>query len=183
AGGQRQNLVAALVSDVTHGNLAFNPDGSFTYTPNSTFQGIDRFTYRVSEGAAIGNTVTDTLLSYNASLIDKLYQQVLHRPAEDAGLGGWTSMLDRGTSLDVVAKGIFNSPERLDPLISRFYEEYLGRAPESGGLAAWVADWQKTGGPLDVVANILASQEFYDDAAGSNVGFVTRLYEKFLNRE
>ncbi|HVX62303.1 MAG TPA: DUF4214 domain-containing protein, partial [Pirellulales bacterium] len=35
----------------------------------------------------------------------------------------------------------------------------------------------------DVVANIVASQEFYDDAGDSNAGFVTRLYEKFLNRE
>jgi hypothetical protein len=116
---------------VTHGALTLNPDGSFTYTPDSTFQGIDRFTYRVSEGAATGNTVTDTLLSYNASLIDKLYQQVLHRPAEDAGLAHWTSMLDQGAPLDVVAQGIFNSPERLAPLVSHFYEEYLGRAPDS----------------------------------------------------
>ncbi|HVX63177.1 MAG TPA: LamG-like jellyroll fold domain-containing protein, partial [Pirellulales bacterium] len=38
--GQRQNLVAKIVSSVTHGALTFNPDGSFTYTPNSTFQGI-----------------------------------------------------------------------------------------------------------------------------------------------
>ena len=182
ADGQPQQLVATLVSNVTHGSLTFNPNGSFIYTPNSTFQGIDRFTYEVSEGTAIGNTVTVTLLSYHASLVDKLYQQVLHRSAEDAGLVSWTSMLDQGAPLDVVAKGIFTSPERLDPLVTQFYENYLGRAPDSGGLSAWVSDWQQKGDSDDVVVNILASQEFFNDAGGTNQGFVELLYERFLGR-
>ena len=182
ADGQQQNLVATLVSNATHGSLTLNPNGSFTYTPNSTFQGIDRFTYQVSEGTAIGNTVTVTLLSYHASLVDKLYHQVLQRSAEDAGLESWTSMLDQGASLDVVAKGIFTSPERLDPLVTQFYENYLGRAPDSGGLSAWVSDWQQKGDSDDVVVNILASQEFFNDADGTNQGFVELLYERFLGR-
>lgn len=86
ADGQPQNLVATLVSSTTSGSLTLYSDGSFVYTPDASFQGIDRFTYQVSEGGTAGNTVTVTLLSYNASLVDKLYQQVLHRPAEDSGL-------------------------------------------------------------------------------------------------
>src|SRR5262249_58120311 len=34
-------LTASLVSSPTHGSLAFNADGSFTYTPNANYNGTD----------------------------------------------------------------------------------------------------------------------------------------------
>ncbi|HVX10740.1 MAG TPA: MBG domain-containing protein [Pirellulales bacterium] len=182
AGGQPQNLVATLVSQPTNGTLTLHPDGSFSYAPGATFQGIDRFTYQVSEGATMGNTVTVTLLSYHASLVDKLYHQVLHRSAEDSGLIYWTAQLDAGQPLDVVATGIFNSTERLDPLVTQFYEQYLDRDTDPSGLAYWVNDWQTEGDPRDVVENILASKEFFDDAGDTNTGFVELLYQRVLNR-
>jgi hypothetical protein len=183
ADNQPGELVATVVMTTTHGKLALNPDGSFTNTPNSTFQGIDRFTYQVSERGVVGNTVTVTLLSYNASLVDKLYHQVLHRSAEDAGLIGWTAGLDKGMPLDEIAQDIFNSPERLNPLVNQFYEQYLNRPAEPAGLAAWVAVWQKTGDPGEVQDDILASQEFYNDAGDTVDGFVRLLYERVLGRQ
>jgi hypothetical protein len=123
-----------------------------------------------------------TLLSYHASLVDKLYHQVLHRSAEDDGLVYWTGFLDHGASLDIVATGIFNSLERLDPLVTQFYERYLLRAADPAGQAYWAADWQHNGGPDHVVVNLLASKEFFDDAGDTNDGFVTQLYQRFLGR-
>lgn len=38
-----------------HGTLSFNADGSFTYTPNSSFAGIDQFLYEVSDGNQSSN--------------------------------------------------------------------------------------------------------------------------------
>ncbi len=43
-------LVAQLVDLPKHGSLELRPDGSFTYTPGSTFQLADRFSYRASDG-------------------------------------------------------------------------------------------------------------------------------------
>lgn len=177
-----QPMTATLVSGTSNGALTLNSNGSFTYSPGSTFAGIDRFSYQVSEDGRVGNTVTDTLLSYNASLVDKLYHQVLSRSADDQGLIYWTAKLNAGASLDVVAKGIFNSPERLVPLVTQFYQKYLLRATDAGGLSHWVADWQATGGPDDTVNSILGSQEFLDDAGDTNAGFVTLLYQRFLGR-
>ncbi len=37
---------AELLSDVSHGALLLDPNGSFTYTPDSSFDGSDAFTYR-----------------------------------------------------------------------------------------------------------------------------------------
>lgn len=43
-------LTARLKSGPTHGSLALNPDGGFSYTPQRDFHGKDSFTYSASDG-------------------------------------------------------------------------------------------------------------------------------------
>ncbi|SFZ78645.1 retention module-containing protein, partial [Chitinimonas taiwanensis] len=45
-------------SDPSHGSVAVNPDGSWTYTPNSNYNGPDSFTIVVSDGKGGTDTVT-----------------------------------------------------------------------------------------------------------------------------
>ncbi|HVX14224.1 MAG TPA: DUF4214 domain-containing protein [Pirellulales bacterium] len=177
-----QPMTAVLVSGPAYGRLTLNSDGSFTYTPGPAFKGIDRFTYEVTEDGRTSTPVTDTILSYNASLVDKLYHQVLHRSAEDEGVVYWTALLNAGASLDVVAEGIFNSPERLNPLITQYYEKYLLRGPSPSDLTFWDGVWQSTGGPTAVQLSILSSPEFFDDAGDTNAGYVALLYQRVLGR-
>jgi VCBS repeat-containing protein len=54
-------LTANLVSDVSHGTLALDSDGSFTYTPNPGFVGTDTFTYTADDDLLVSNTATVTL--------------------------------------------------------------------------------------------------------------------------
>jgi VCBS repeat-containing protein len=54
-------LLAVQVTAPSHGSLALNPDGSFTYTPNAHFAGIDTFTYKANDGALDSNTATVTI--------------------------------------------------------------------------------------------------------------------------
>lgn len=56
-----ESLHAVLDADVTHGSLTLNADGSFTYTPDAGFLGVDSFTYHASDGAADSNVATVTL--------------------------------------------------------------------------------------------------------------------------
>ena len=60
-------LQALLVTDVTHGALVLNADGSFTYTPDSNFAGTDSFTYQAGDGSIDSNiaTVTFTVTPVN----------------------------------------------------------------------------------------------------------------------
>ena len=44
------NLVAAIQTTPSNGTLEFESDGSFTYTPNPDFSGLDGFTYGASDG-------------------------------------------------------------------------------------------------------------------------------------
>jgi VCBS repeat-containing protein len=54
-------LSAQLVSDVTNGSLSLNSDGSFTYNPNSNFEGSDSFTYTANDGSEDSNIATVTI--------------------------------------------------------------------------------------------------------------------------
>jgi VCBS repeat-containing protein len=45
-------LTATLVSTTSNGILELNPDGSFNYTPNDNFSGVDSFVYQAGNGSA-----------------------------------------------------------------------------------------------------------------------------------
>jgi hypothetical protein len=52
---------AMLVTPPAHGTVSLANDGSFQYTPQGTFNGVDRFTYVDVTYGASGNTATVTL--------------------------------------------------------------------------------------------------------------------------
>ncbi len=54
-------LKAVLGSGPSHGTLALNADGSFTYSPAADFNGSDAFTYRASDGTLASNLATVAL--------------------------------------------------------------------------------------------------------------------------
>jgi VCBS repeat-containing protein len=54
-------LTAVPVSGVQHGTLVLNANGSFSYTPDANYNGLDSFTYKASDGQADSNVVTVSL--------------------------------------------------------------------------------------------------------------------------
>jgi ELWxxDGT repeat protein len=60
-------LTASVVSGPANGTLAFNPDGSFTYTPNAGYVGPDSFTYQASDGFDPSNVATVSLTAAPAT--------------------------------------------------------------------------------------------------------------------
>jgi VCBS repeat-containing protein len=55
------SLTAILITRPSHGNLTFNPDGGFVYSPYIDYTGVDTFTYAASDGQAAGNAATVTI--------------------------------------------------------------------------------------------------------------------------
>ncbi|HND53284.1 MAG TPA: Ig-like domain-containing protein, partial [Pirellulaceae bacterium] len=60
-------ISAELVAAPSHGNVVFNADGSFVYTPAAGYRGIDSFSYRASDGALTSNVanVAITVVAVN----------------------------------------------------------------------------------------------------------------------
>ena len=58
-------FTANLVSNVTHGTLTLNPNGTFTYTPTAGYVGTDSFTYTANDatGPSAVTTVTYTMIA------------------------------------------------------------------------------------------------------------------------
>ncbi|MHA2022010.1 MAG: tandem-95 repeat protein [Candidatus Thorarchaeota archaeon] len=60
-------LRTQIMTDVSHGTLRLNPDGSFDYVPHPDFFGVDSFSYTVDDGELWSRiaTVTITVNSVN----------------------------------------------------------------------------------------------------------------------
>ena len=54
-------LTATVVDQGANGSATLASDGSFTYTPNTDFSGIDLFTYTASDSVATSNVATVTI--------------------------------------------------------------------------------------------------------------------------
>ncbi|HQU41254.1 MAG TPA: DUF4214 domain-containing protein, partial [Pirellulales bacterium] len=183
-------LSVQLVTPPSAGSVQLNADGSFTYTKGANFQATDTFTYVVNNGFLNSSVATVTVTAYEASLVEKLYQQVLGRAPDPGGLAYWTTLIQQGQPLSIIAQGIFESDERLDPIIENYYQQFLLRPADAGGLTYWRDDvWKVYGGPEHVISGMISSPEFFQEAAAAhpdlsaNEAWVTALYERLLNRE
>lgn len=54
-------VTAQFASAPSHGTVAVNPNGSFTYTPTPDYNGPDAFTYLASDGSALSSPATVSL--------------------------------------------------------------------------------------------------------------------------
>ncbi len=68
--------------------------------------------------------------------VTELYERILHRIPDPAGLSHWVNVLG-STSRGAVAASFFASPESRADRVTGLYKTLLGRAPDPGGLAYW----------------------------------------------
>ncbi|MEZ6071248.1 MAG: DUF5010 domain-containing protein [Pirellulales bacterium] len=118
----------------------------------------------------------------NASFVHGLYQSLLHRPADGAGLDRWMETLDGGESRGDVVERFLNSRERLARVVDEYYRSLLDRTADTGGLEFWVNRIASGGSGSDVVVSFLTSPE-YTASHRSNADFVRGLYEDILHRQ
>ena len=78
-------LTATLVTDVSNGTLALNSDGSFTYAPDTDFNGTDGFTYVANDGLVDSDPATVTLTVNPANDVPIATAVDLTPTAQDAG--------------------------------------------------------------------------------------------------
>ena len=93
-------LTAVLSAGALNGTVTFTPDGSFSYTPNADFNGIDSFSYRAHDGA-----VESTLATVNITV----------NAVNDAPVAGDDAYLTQeGQPLAVAAPGVLDNDSDVD---------------------------------------------------------------------
>ena len=120
-------LSFSIVNPVTNGSLVLNADGSFTYTPNTTFVGTDSVTYRVTDadggtstavlvfsvvadnGGPVANGTLSTLVANDHSNVNLNVAGAFSDNTVGAHLTYSSSNLPNGLSIDT-ATGIISGP-------------------------------------------------------------------------
>jgi Domain of unknown function (DUF4214) len=123
----------------------------------------------------------DRLVPDATSYVTSLYQSVLNRAPDAAGLAFWVSQIT-GESYQDVATAFWQSPEHRSLEVGSYYQTLLNRSPDAAGLAFWVNEMTSGAmGELTVQANFVTSQEF--QASHNTPGaFISALYLDFLGR-
>lgn len=62
-------LVATLVTGTRNGNLLLNFDGSFVYTPQANFNGVDSFTYQASDGQGLSANIATVEITVGTPVV------------------------------------------------------------------------------------------------------------------
>jgi len=81
-----------------------------------------------------------------------------------------------------VARAIEAGTEFQTREVQALYQNLLQRNADAGGLAGFTGFLAAGGTIAQVEANLLGSAEFFQDAGGTNAGFVAALYQDVLTR-
>jgi len=111
-------LTAQRVADPAHGALTLNADGSFTYTPNADFSGLDQFIYRANDGeldSAIAVVTIDVAGSNDAPVAtDVMVSTVKNQPVAMTLIGSDPDGDDLTYQMvDIPAQGDLNGGDNL----------------------------------------------------------------------
>jgi len=128
-------------------------------------------------------TVTGISRGQAEAVVKALYQDVLGRGPDPAGLDNWAAIVQTTGNPRLVADGIVNSKERLQALVAAEYRSALHRDPEPSGLAHWVAYLERGATVSDLQIGVFASQESLQLLGGGDVGaWVAGMYAAILGR-
>jgi VCBS repeat-containing protein len=123
------SLSALLVSGPSHGALALNANGSFSYTPAGNFNGSDSFTYRASDGSLASNpaTVTITVTAANDA------------PTVTVAAGGTCGRDDHSGTINLTVADVENAAATLTLSAASSNPELVptGNVLFAGSDAAW----------------------------------------------
>ena len=127
------------------------------------------------------DSVTLTTLPNYTNFVKNLYLDVLGRPADAAGLAGWTGVLTNGTlGPSDVAGSFLGSTENFTREVRGLYQSVLGRSADDAAVPGWVS-YRASHSYEQVETLFYASREHV--AAMSPVDLVNSYYVAFFGRQ
>jgi Domain of unknown function (DUF4214)/Domain of unknown function (DUF5010) len=126
------------------------------------------------------------------ALVGKLFTDQFDRPPDGSEVADWTNRFTAaaaaGTPISTVLLSLLNSTESLRTLAAGWRQSLLGDGRAVAELKA-SSDVDAIAGALQqgdsftlVLSQVLAGDEFYQAAGGTDDGFVRRLYDQVLGR-
>jgi CubicO group peptidase (beta-lactamase class C family) len=116
------------------------------------------------------------------TVVDDLYELILHRGPDRAGRAYWVDRLGKGSWTRDVAADLFGSPEFTElsggsaiGYVDAVYERVLGRKPDRGGIDHWTASIEAGAPRSEVAIFVFTSVE-------ANGNRVDDMYEHLLGR-
>jgi hypothetical protein len=117
--------------------------------------------------------------------VDALYQDLLGRPADSAGEGGWLNTLAAGAGRFTIAWGFAAGPEREALVVQADYATFLGRQANSAEVAGWVYAFEHGYTNEQVVAGFVSSPEYFHSpkkGKGNAAAWVASAYLDLFHR-
>lgn len=128
-------------------------------------------------------TVSGIALGAAQSVVRALYEDILGRSPDAAGLDGWSADVLRTGSAWSTASGLAESTERLRTMVAAQYQGALHRQPDTAGRDAWVRVLQAGGSIPQLQGGIYGSDESLATLGGGDVAtWVAAMYLEVLGR-
>jgi hypothetical protein len=98
-----------------------------------------------------------------------VYQDLLGRAVDGAGLAGWSAQLDQGMAQQQVVLAIEASAEYRIRVVQGLYSTLLHRDADGGGLSGFT-NFLANSGTVEQLESIIAgSSEYYQVRGGANI--------------
>jgi hypothetical protein len=127
-----------------------------------------------------GWTLRADAITENTNFVEKVYQDLLQRPANAIEIATGLSALGSETRFQF-ALSIDTSTEYYQMLVGPYVQDLLGRPATPTDLSVFTALLSSNSDEF-VQAQIAGSAEFFLKSGSSDTGFVTALFKDFLNR-
>jgi Ca2+-binding RTX toxin-like protein len=161
--GNKSGLIVTHTADANGPAFAVTVDGKI-----DVVSGVERLAFNDGSTLAL-----DVGVGENAGSAYRLYQAAFDRTPDKAGLNYWTNDLDKGASIQQVAKGFVDSAEfkTLNPsndqnsIINNYYLHVLHRDADAAGFKYWQDALANGMTPSEMLVSFSESQENINNTA------------------
>jgi hypothetical protein len=113
------------------------------------------------------------------SFVTRLYEALLQRPPDAAGLAAFAGLIQDGAAPETVVQSLWQSAEHRTLEIDSYYATYLHRPADPAGLAYWLEVFQQGATELTVQKDFLNSTE-YLQAHTTPASYLAGVYQDVL---
>jgi|GEM_PF-2265640 len=177
--GQVISVQAILVGELRYANAGIEQ------TPFATF------TFQVQDdgdtsdgGSNVDPTPNTFTLFFDDDRVDfvrNVYQDILQRDGETAGLTNWLNQIVAGTPNSQIVSDLWNTFEHRAIQVDGYYQQFLNRAPDAGGRDFWINRMLDGLDESAVMAEFMGTVEYQLNNA-SNEAFLSAVYQDLFNR-